>query len=149
MGHDCLEIRPAGVKGLGAFAVRPIPAGTRVLPIAGWVLPSDRLTDDLLAMQVGPDLWLCSDGSSPDDRVNHSCEPNLGFAHGEAVLYALRDIAAGEELTWDYSTSINEPGWTLECACGSASCRGVVRSWSELSPADRARLRPIALAYLW
>jgi SET domain-containing protein len=148
MAEDCLEVRPAGVKGLGAFATRPIPARTRVLPIAGWVLPSDRLTDDLMAMQIGPDLWLCSDGSNLDDRLNHSCDPNLGFLHGDPVLHALRDIAVGEELTWDYSTSIADPGWSLECACGSDNCRGLVRPWPELSPAERDRLRPIALAYL-
>lgn len=148
MTTDCLEIRPAGVKGRGVFALRPIPAGTRVLPIAGRVLPSDQLTDDLLAMQIGPDLWLCSDGSSLDDRINHSCDPNLGFLHGDPVLYALRDVAAGEEVTWDYSTSIAEAGWSLACACESANCRGVVRPWTELDPADRDRLRPVALAYL-
>ena len=41
---------------------------------------------------------------------NHSCEPNGGFLKGDPVLYALRDIAAGEEIGWDYSTSIAEPG---------------------------------------
>ena len=148
MTDDLLEVRPAGAKGLGAFARRPIPAGTRVIEIAGWVLPSEKLTDDLLAMQIGPDLWLCSDGSSPDDRINHSCDPNLGFTHGDPVLYALRDIAPGEEVAWDYSTSLTDPGWFLECACGAPNCRAVVRPWHELSPADRDRLRPIALAYL-
>jgi SET domain-containing protein len=148
MNDELLEVRPAGAKGLGGFAVRPIPAGTRVIQIAGWVLPSDQLTDDLLALQIGPDLWLCSDGSSLDDRINHSCDPNLGFLHGDPVLYALRDIAAGEEVAWDYSTSLAEPGWSLDCACRSPSCRRVVRSWGELSPADRDRLRPVALAYL-
>src|SRR3954466_6245106 len=148
MEDDLIDIRPAGAKGLGAFARRPIPAGARVLPVAGRVLPTDQLTDDLLALQVGPDLWLCSDGSSPDDRVNHSCDPNLGFSRGDPVLYALRDIAAGEELAWHYSTSIAAPGWSLDCACGSANCRRVVSPWGELDPADRDRLRPIALAYL-
>ena len=148
MTNELLEVRPAGAKGLGAFALRPIPAGTRVVPIAGWVLPSDKLTDDLLVMQIGPDLWLCSDGSSLDDRINHSCDPNLGFSHGEPVLYAVRDISAGEEVAWDYSTSLTDPEWSLECACGSAKCRGIVRPWGKLSPADRDRLRPFALAYL-
>lgn len=145
---ESLEVRPAGAKGLGLFARRPIPAGTRVLPVAGWVLPTDQLTDDVVALQVGPDLWLCSDGSSLDDRINHSCDPNLGFTHGDAVLYALRDIAAGEELSWDYSTSIADADWSLDCACGAADCRGVVRPWDQLGPADRERLRAVALAYL-
>src|SRR5258708_40375487 len=145
MTDGLLEIRPAGSKGLGAFAIRPIPAGTRALAIAGWLLPTEKLTDDLLALQVGPDLWLCSDGSNLDDRINHSCDPNLGFFRGDPVLYALRDVAAGEEVTWDYSTSITEAGWSLDCACGAPKCRGIVRPWRELSPADRDRPQLIAL----
>ncbi|HLW65918.1 MAG TPA: SET domain-containing protein-lysine N-methyltransferase [Gemmataceae bacterium] len=143
-----LEIRPAGAKGRGVFALAPIAQGQRVLALEGRVLPSDALTDDLLALQIGPDLWLCSDGSLLDDCVNHSCDPNTGFTTGETNLYALRDIPAGEEICWDYSTSISEAGWSLECCCGSPRCRGVVRSWSELRLEERERLAPIALKYL-
>jgi hypothetical protein len=143
-----LEIRQTATKGRGVFAVEPITKGSRILEFQGRVLQSAQLTDDLLAMQVGPDEWLCSDGSALDDCVNHSCEPNGGFLEGDPVLYALHDIAAGEEIGWDYSTSIDEPGWTLECRCGSPSCRGIARSWRDLRPEERERLRPVALRYL-
>jgi uncharacterized protein len=145
---DDLDVRPAGPKGSGVFTRVPIPAGQRVIEMTGRVLAAHEVTDDLLAMQVGPDAWLCSDGSSVDDMLNHSCEPNLGFVHGDWALYALRAIAAGEELTWDYSTSIADAGWSLDCRCGTAACRGVVRPWGELLAAERERLRPVALAYL-
>jgi SET domain-containing protein len=143
-----LDIRPAGDKGRGVFALEPIAAGRRILPLGGQLLTNAELTDDTLALQVGPDLWLCSDGSLLDDIVNHSCDPNAGFANGELVLVALRAIAVGEEITWDYSTSISEAGWALDCRCGSAICRGVVRSWGELACADRERLQGQALRYL-
>lgn len=148
MSDPKLEIRMTEHKGRGVFACEPIAAGRRILPFLGRLLSSAAVTDDLLAMQVGPDLWLCSDGSLLDDCVNHSCAPNAGFPGGEPVLFALRDIAAGEEIVWDYSTSIAEAGWTLECRCESANCRGVVRAWPELEPAERDRLRQIALHYL-
>jgi hypothetical protein len=99
-------------------------------------------------MQVGPDLWLCSHGDLDDDCGNHSCDPNAGFTTGEPVLFALRDIPAGQEICWDYSTSIAEPGWSLECRCGSPKCRRTIHSWPELTAAERDRLRPVALAYL-
>ncbi|MCE9531795.1 MAG: SET domain-containing protein-lysine N-methyltransferase [Planctomycetes bacterium] len=143
-----LEIHQTPDKGRGVFAGEAIARGRRILEFQGTVLKSAELTDDMLAMQVGPDDWLCSDGSLLDDCVNHSCDPNAGFLDGEPALFALRDIAAGEEITWDYSTSIGEPGWTLECRCGSPKCRGVVRSWGELEPAEQVRLRAIVLKYL-
>lgn len=148
MSAPKLEIRTAGAKGRGVFALEPIAKGQCVLALCGRLLPTAALTDDLLALQVAPDLWLCSDGSLLDDFVNHSCDPNTGFTTGETVLFALRDIEAGEEICWDYSTSISEPGWSLDCCCGSSKCRGVVRSWGELPAAERERLRGIALRYL-
>jgi hypothetical protein len=60
--------------------------------------------------------------------MNHSCEPNViveaGVTRagtGWAQLQALRDIAAGEELFFDYAlpVELKEP-----CACGAARCRG-------------------------
>jgi SET domain-containing protein len=143
-----LEIRQTLTKGRGVFALEPIAMGRRILAFEGHVLATADLTDDLLAMQIDDDLWLCSDGSRLDDCVNHSCDPNAGFQDGEAILYALRDIETSEEITWDYSTSIGWPGWTLECRCGSARCREVVRQWGELQPEERARLRGNALRYL-
>jgi SET domain-containing protein len=148
MTDSVLEIRPAGAKGRGVFARQPIAAGQRILALGGRLLMTDQLTDDLLALQVGDDLWLCSDGSLLDDMINHSCDPNAGFVGGEPVLFALRDIAAGEEIGWDYSTSIAEAGWSMDCRCGSTRCRDVVRPWGELSTADRERLRCVALQYL-
>jgi hypothetical protein len=143
-----LEVRMTPNMGRGVFAVQAIPRGTKLVACQGWLASSNALDEEWHAMQIGPDLWLCSAGDSLDDCINHGCEPNAGFTTGEPILYALRDIAAGEQLAWDYSTSIAEPGWTLECLCGAPSCRKVIRSWWELGEADRARLRPSALAYL-
>jgi len=148
MDHPHLEIRAAGEKGRGVFAAHPIARGDRIAEILGWLAKSDELHEDWFALQVGPDLWLCSDGDSLDDCINHACDPNVGFVSGAPVLFALRDIVVGEEIAWDYSTSLAEPGWTLDCCCGSANCRKIVRSWHELAASERDRLRPIALAYL-
>lgn len=145
---DRWEVRQAGDKGRGVFARVPVAAGDEVLAMQGHLLPTHELTDDLMALQVGPDWWLCSDGSSLDDLVNHSCEPNLGFTHGTTVLYAIRPLAVGEELSFDYSTSLSEAGWQLECHCGAPTCRKIVRAWGDLTEAERTRLRPYALSYL-
>jgi hypothetical protein len=56
-------------------------------------------------------------------RVNHSCEPNVGMG-GNVLLVSMRDIAAGEELTIDYALFLGDPGFAMECRCGTAACRG-------------------------
>jgi uncharacterized protein len=61
--------------------------------------------------------------------LNHSCEPNVGFA-GNIVLVAMRAIESGEELTTDYALFDDYDG-TMECRCGTASCRRAIdgRDW--------------------
>jgi len=143
-----LEVSETPRMGRGVFAVRFIAAGTRILEFEGERLRSQDVPPDSLAMQLDDDLWLCSDGALLDDCLNHSCEPNTGFARNDPVLYALRDIAAEEELAWDYSTSISEKGWSLACLCGAECCRGLILPFDDLPEEDQERLRPIALRYL-
>jgi hypothetical protein len=53
---------------------------------------------------------------------------------------ALRDIAPGEELSFDYATTTSRagieafPGWRFDCLCGAANCRGEVGSAEDLPP---------------
>jgi hypothetical protein len=110
----------------------------------------DEIYEGLRALQIGPETYLAEDFSNPrlDDFINHSCDPNVGFAQGTLMMYALRDIRPGEELFWDYRTSINEAGWTVPCTCGAALCRGRIQSYCDLPADERARLRGIALEYL-
>lgn len=148
MNADSLHVRMTPSKGRGLFASRPFRTGELLVRMEGWLSTTEQLDENWLAVQVGQDSWLCSTGELLDDCGNHSCEPNAGFTTGEPVLFALRDIAAGEEICWDYSTSMNIADWSLECRCGSPKCRRVVLPWSELGGDVRQALRPIALAYL-
>jgi hypothetical protein len=49
-------------------------------------------------------------------------------------LIALKAIEPGEEIRFDYSTTISD-GWTMLCLCGSPSCRGLVKAF-QLLPAE-------------
>jgi hypothetical protein len=148
LADPVLQILETAVKGRGVFATRCIPGGTRIVQLEGRCYRTQDIPPESFAMQIDDDLWLCSDGQALDDCINHGCEPNTGFAQHDAVLYALRDIASGEELTWDYSTSIAELGWSLDCLCGSKNCRGVILPFGELSLREQERLLPISLRYL-
>jgi hypothetical protein len=143
-----LQVRQTPATGRGVFAVNFIAAGTAVMKLEGQAFRTQDIPPDSFAMQIDEDWWLCSDGTALDDCVNHCCDPNTGFAKRDPVLYALRDIAPGEQVTWDYSTSISEPGWQLQCLCASPRCRRVVLPFQELSLEQQMRLRPITLHYL-
>ena len=61
--------------------------------------------------------------------INHSCQPNVGFA-GNIVLVAMGDISPGEELTTDYALFDDYEG-SMECQCRTPACRGKIdgRDW--------------------
>nr|WP_277350059.1 SET domain-containing protein-lysine N-methyltransferase [Nonomuraea sp. FMUSA5-5] len=58
-------------------------------------------------------------------KANHSCDPNLWWT-GPYTLAARRDLRPGEEVTSDYATSTADPGFALDCRCGTPLCRGRV-----------------------
>ncbi len=56
---------------------------------------------------------------------------------------AVRDIAAHEELTYDYSTYLNNPYERMSCHCGAPNCRGVIGNFSTLP--EEVKRRYLAL----
>ena len=68
-------------------------------------------------------LW--DDDPSVWAPQNHSCDPNTGY-DGLNVI-ALKDIAAGTELTLDYATFLDETMEPFACQCGAVNCRGWIK----------------------
>lgn len=139
--------RKSEQHGTGVFAQAPIVTGELILTFTGPLLARREVNQHDYHLQIGDDLYLGSSGRE-DDYVNHSCDPNSGFTEG-LRLVALRPIAPGEEITWDYSTAIDEADFSgFACQCGASSCRGSVRSFRHLDAPTRERLRHTALPYL-
>ncbi len=65
--------------------------------------------------------------------INHSCTPTVGIRDDYSFI-ALKYLHRGEELTLDYSTTMLERLWTLNCACGSPKCRSKIEDF-DLIPA--------------
>jgi hypothetical protein len=133
------RIRDAAVRvgksphGLGLFAALDIPANQVVLIFTGELLELDEVLasgrDECYPLQVGPTTYLDLDARSR--IVNHSCAPNAGI-RSDRILVALREIRAGEEICYDYSTTMSERRWTMDCACRAPGCRGTVGDFHEL-----------------
>jgi hypothetical protein len=125
--------RPAGASGLGVFATREFREGDHVLTFRGPWQRKDELDDFTHTLEIGPGLFLGPSGQV-DDYVNHSCEPNcrVDLTGDAPALRALRPIAAGEEVTYDYSTLMVEDPTTFRCACGAPQCRGVIGPYRTL-----------------
>ncbi len=126
--------------GRGIFASRPIKCGEEILDFTGRRIGLDealargeRQCDPL---QIGPREYI--DIEEPAVLVNHSCDPNAGIKN-DRVLVTIADIAQGEQIFYDYSTTMDEDGWNLECQCETPACRGIVGDFKYLPPALRDR----------
>jgi uncharacterized protein len=123
--------RPAGAKGKGIFALSAVPAGTTIAGFGGHVVDRAELhaLDDEVrthALQIDDDLFIASVLPFDDaDYVNHSCEPNCGIV-GSVLLVTMREVAAGEELCFDYAMTDIDDYDEFVCECGTPTCRRVV-----------------------
>jgi hypothetical protein len=115
----------AGDKGV--FARHLVRAGELIAVWGGEVMTGQELArlDPVvrrMSIQVEEDLYLVSGREGPADWVNHSCDPNAGLI-GQIALVAIRDIAPGEEVCYDYAMSDGSPYDEFECSCGGPNCR--------------------------
>ncbi|HWN10745.1 MAG TPA: SET domain-containing protein [Pyrinomonadaceae bacterium] len=110
----------------GTIATQPTRYTIQLGPRKHLTFPSIRKTDD--------DLDYCW------QYLNHSCEPNGYMNTGECTFRALRDIAPGEEITFNYLTTESEMAVPFSCICGSESCFGFIQGRNFLSAGESARL---------
>jgi hypothetical protein len=74
--------------------------------------------------------------------LNHCCEPNGYMNTTERTFRALRDIAPGEEISFNYLSTESEMAEPFNCLCGSANCFGFIqgRNFLTLEQANRLAL---------
>lgn len=66
-------------------------------------------------------------GGNTSRFINHSCRPNCRseLRRGRIFIIAIKDIAPGEELTFDYGFPFRE--WKQNpCRCGAETCAGYI-----------------------
>jgi len=119
--------------GKGLFASIDIPKNTIVTRATGipmnFAATLELKEKESHTLQTGPDQYILCD--PPFLYSNHSCNPNCGLTPN-LELKTLRNIRQGQELLWDYSTSMLERHWTMPCNCGSANCRHIIRDFDQL-----------------
>ena len=142
--------------GKAVFAAAPFAEGDLLLEFTGERLPADRVPSLMHGhsdrfVQVTPDHYMGPSGRL-DDLVNHSCAPNAGlrFTSDGVFLIAVRPIAPGEELTWDYSTTLRASNWRMLCQCKAPECRRVIGNFETLDSERQAwfRARNLVPPYL-
>lgn len=118
----------------GLFAKQDIIVGETIMIFVGEVIDFD--TAILKApqyegdpLQIDKNIYMNLE--APGRFANHSCDPNAGVRN-DVELIALKNIKAGEEIYFDYSTTMDEDYWEMQCGCGSVNCRKTIRDFKYL-----------------
>jgi SET domain-containing protein len=149
------ELRSSPIAGLGAFAIRVIRKGTRIIEYTGERISNaeaDRRYDEEKMKNHHTFLFTLTSRTVVDAAVggnearfiNHSCAPNCEavIEDGKRIyIEALRDIPVGTELVYDYQYERTEDHTADDerfyaCSCGAPECRGTI-----LAPKKKARKR--------
>jgi SET domain-containing protein len=130
---DAVEIRHSTIHGTGGFARRAIAKDECVIEYVGDIITK---AESLKRCQANNEYIFTLDEThdldgnvdrNPARFINHGCAPNCEaqLDEGRISIIALRDIATGEELTFNY-------GYDLEdyrehpCRCGATACVGYI-----------------------
>jgi SET domain-containing protein len=144
---DGLIVRSSSIHAAGCYTTRPIKKGTKVVEYDGPRFTKneaneryeDRLVTYLFAVHDE-----VIDGFGTAMFLNHSCDPNCETEEidGRVWVMAIRDIAAGEELVYEYNLHDSDDD-DANCYCGAPGCRGTMFSDDEVKRRKRrdARLR--------
>ncbi len=121
------------IHGFGGFARQDIPQGTRVIEYLGEKIDKaeslrrcEQNNQFIFTLDEQTDI----DGSvewNPARLLNHSCAPNCEAENdgGRIWIIAIRDIQAGEEITFNYGYDL-EDYKDYPCRCGSPECVGYI-----------------------
>ncbi|KAG7240990.1 hypothetical protein INR49_026168 [Caranx melampygus] len=140
LSKEAVGVYRSQIHGRGLFCKRNIDAGEMVIEYAGTVIRSvltDKREKYYDSKGIGCYMFRIDDFDVVDATmqgnaarfINHSCEPNCysrvinvdGRKH--IVIFALRKIYRGEELTYDYKFPIEDEDNKLHCNCGTRRCR--------------------------
>ncbi len=143
-GGPLYRVRRSPIHGRGVFAARAIARGARIVEYRGVRISYDRACElypvdedeprHTFLFEIDDDLVIDAGQRGNAARwINHSCAPNCEAVDVDGRIYieAVRDIAPGEELGYDYNITLAERHTATErrrwgCRCGAAGCRGTL-----------------------
>jgi uncharacterized protein len=134
-----LRIRRSRIQGWGVYAAETIPPRRKVIEYTGERLSFQQARARLRKICQSPRTrrlsiirlnryWRIDGafGGSGAEYINHCCDPNLQVrgVRGHILLFSLRRIPTGKELTYDYR--LHPKTFRVPCHCSTANCRGTL-----------------------
>lgn len=145
------EIRKSDIHNNGLYALKEIPKGTVIATYKGEKITkeeSERRSNERLKKHIENPEEIAAvyifeldnnydiDGDVPENDakyINHSCNPNCeaDIQNDEIIIYTIKDVKKGEELTFNYGFEFDEDFMKYPCKCGSEKCLGYILAEEE------------------
>ena len=135
--------------GLGLFATKPIKKGAKIVRYFGPLLDSRNKKDDAIENKYLFELngrWTI-DGSVRKNvarYINHACRPNAESdvmpRKRKVVIRAIKNIAPGEEINYDYGTDYFK-AYLKPIGCKCDACERKRKKKRAEARAERLRLK--------
>lgn len=123
-----IRVVRSAIDGYGVIALKPFAEGDEIAEVDGVAWREGDEVDDRYSLWIEDGVYF--DMVDQTRFINHSCDPNAYVDTGItddgqawATIIALKPIAIGEELSYDYAFP---PNLAEPCRCGSANCRGLI-----------------------
>jgi SET domain-containing protein len=147
-----LMIRSSSIHAAGCYTTSSIPKGVKVVEYTGPRI-SKKQADTHFKNSKITYLFGIGDGKTVINGhgmamyINHSCDPNCETEElrGRVWVMSIREIAPGEELTYDYNLYDGDED-EARCHCGASNCRKTMYSPEEIARRQRAAKRQAAKA---
>ncbi|MBU1124765.1 MAG: SET domain-containing protein-lysine N-methyltransferase [Candidatus Omnitrophica bacterium] len=147
-----VEVRCSGINRKGVFARRALRKDEVIAVWGGHIITEEKFKQllrtrfkniDEYATKIADGFYLVSctkGGLEDDDFFNHSCNPNAGIK-GQIMMVAMRDIASGEEITYDYCMTDADFNYSFQCVCSARNCRKVITTCDWRKPGLQRKYR--------
>ena len=136
-----IETRKSTISGYGAFAKEKIAKGELIMTLVGESFITDDIDKACKERGIGEcdplqiDDVTYLDLTPTSKYINHSCEPNAGIRKNSDLI-AIKEIERGEEITYDYATTVGvNDTMLMHCHCGAKNCRKLINNILSISKA--------------
>ena len=143
-----LIVKSSAIHAAGCYTTRPIRKGRRICEYDGPRMSKaeadERYADRHVTYLFGyGERDRVIDGFGTAMFMNHCCEPNCETEEEDERIFvvALRDIAAGEELVYEYNLWDSDDA-SQDCFCGKPRCRGTMFSPAEVERREKLHAPP-------
>lgn len=127
--------------GRACVATKKIKKGEIICKFIGPIINTKQAIDkhgfdNCIPLQIGADEFI--DLIEPYVCFNHSCKPNAGIRNN-GILFALETIQPGQKIEYDYSTTVDDVLWSMDCRCLNKGCRKKIADFQSISHEQKQR----------